>query len=78
MVIDVVGYLGMGFILFSFLMKKIKWIRFINLIGGILSCVYGFYTHTYPTAILNLSLICINLIYLIIIIINERKEKIKK
>lgn len=73
--IDIVGYIGMGFVLLSFLMKDVKWIRIVNMIGGVLSCVYGIVTKTIPTAALNGALIIINLVYLIIIFRKEKKSR---
>lgn len=70
---DVIGYVGMGFVICSFLMRKITWLRVLNIIGGLLSCVYGFLTKTYPTAILNLTLILVNLGMLLRWILTQRK-----
>ena len=61
---DIVGYVGMGFVLISFLLKDIKWVRRINIIGALISAIYGFATKTYPTLILNAALTIINLFYL--------------
>ena len=72
---DIIGYLGMLFVVCSFLMKNIRWLRLLNVIGGILSCVYGFLTKTYPTAVLNLILVTINISFPIKYIIGKNKEK---
>lgn len=58
---EIIGYIGMAFVISSFLMKKLFWLRLLNIVGGTLSCIYGFLTKTYPTAILNAILILINL-----------------
>jgi len=57
---ELIGYIGMAFVLCSFLMRDIKWLRILNLVGGVLCCVYGFITQTYATAFLNLCLVIIN------------------
>ena len=64
--IDIIGYVGMALVLCSFLMKKLTLVRLVNMCGAILSLVYGILTHTWPTAILNGSLLLINGIYLIL------------
>lgn len=76
--IDILGYIGMLFVLISFLMKDVKWIRIVNMVGGTLSCAYGIITKTIPTACLNAALIVINLIYLIIIFRKEKKSRQEK
>ena len=73
--IDILGYIGMAFVLASFLMKDVKWIRIVNMVGGTLSCAYGIITHTIPTACLNAALIVINLVYLILIFRKEKKNQ---
>lgn len=70
--IEVIGYVGMALILVSFLFKKIEVIRVINAFGSIFSLTYGFLTRTWPTAILNISLLIVNCVYLIIYV---RKTK---
>lgn len=59
------GYVGMLFVILSFLSKDITWLRLFNVIGSILSAMYGFRTKTYPTAILNCILFLINIVYLL-------------
>ena len=73
--VEIIGYVGMAFILISFTMKDIKVVRAINMVGAILSLIYGILTRTIPTACLNASLFIINSIYMIIYIRNKRKEK---
>lgn len=74
--VEIIGYVGMAFILISFTMKDIKVVRAINMFGAILSLIYGILTRTIPTACLNASLFIINSIYMIIYIRkSKRKEK---
>lgn len=70
---DLIGYLGMAFVIISFLCKRLSLLRILNLIGGSLCMVYGFITKTYPTAILNLILVIVNLWYTIIYFIKKRR-----
>ena len=76
--VEVIGYVGMAFVLCSFLMKKVKWIRIINMIGAALSLTYGILTATIPTAALNGALIVINSVYLVFIITKEIKDRKNK
>lgn len=71
--IEVIGYLGMGFVLCSFLMKKLWLVRLVNIVGAILSVTYGILTKTWPTACLNGALIIINSIYLILYNLKNKK-----
>ena len=69
----------MAFVVSSFFMHNLKWLRVLNIIGGSLCCIYGFVTHTYPTAILNLLLVCINMsMPFRWYIIEKKKEKSKQ
>lgn len=71
--IEALGYIGIAFVILSFIMKDIIWLRLFNVVGAVLSCFYGFLTKTYPTAILNLSLLLINVGYLIKYFIDKHK-----
>lgn len=64
-IIECIGYVGMIIVITSFLFKNIKWIRVVNIIGSIISAIYGILTKTYPTAILNTILIFVNTTMLI-------------
>ena len=76
---EVIGYVGMAFVVSSFFMQNLKWLRILNIIGGSLCCAYGFLTHTYPTAILNLLLVCINIsMPFRWFIVEKKKEKDNK
>lgn len=73
--IDILGYLGMGFVVLSFTMKNIIWLRVVNIIGAILSAIYGLITKTYPTMYLNLALFLINSYFLITYFVKKDIEK---
>ena len=62
----------------SFLMRDIKWLRLINMSGGLISLIYAILTNTMPVVVLNASLILINAIQFAGIIIKEQKEKSAK
>ena len=73
--IDIFGYLGMGFVVLSFMMKNIIWLRVVNIIGAILSAIYGLITKTYPTMCLNLALFLVNSYFLINYFVKKDVEK---
>ena len=75
---NIIGYVGMAFVVSSFFMQNLKWLRVLNIIGGTLCCIYGFVTHTYPTAILNLLLVCINISMPFRWFVVEKKKEKKK
>lgn len=62
--IEYVGYAASILIGISMFMKNIIKLRFINLIGCILFCVYGFIIKAYPVAIVNLVITFTNIYYL--------------
>lgn len=62
---ELIGYLGMTFIVLSFSFKNIRTLRILNLIGAVASLIYGLVTQTYPTAALNAFCIIINITQLI-------------
>ena len=75
--LELFGYFGTGLVLLSFLMRDIKWLRIINIAGGLISLIYAILVNTMPVVVLNGSLITINLIQLITTAIKEREDAIK-
>ena len=63
-IFEVIGYLGSAFVLISFLLKDIKKIRLINIIGAAFFVAYGVYTKTWATAFMNGALILVHIYYL--------------
>ena len=63
--LDIFGYLGMALVLFSMMMTSVKWLRIINMTGAIICAIYGILTHTWPTALLNIGLLMIQIVQLI-------------
>lgn len=61
-----IGYLASLGILISFLMKDIQKLRLINSVGCLLFAVYGFLLDvSWPIVVTNVSIVIINLFYLI-------------
>lgn len=60
-----IGYLSSALVLISFLMSSVVKLRVINAIGGSIFTVYALIIHSYPTALMNVCLVGINIYYLI-------------
>lgn len=62
---DFIGYLASFLVLFSFLMKKMRYLRIINTLGCTLFVAYGFLLNfSWPIIVTNLAIIIINIYYL--------------
>lgn len=64
-IIEAIGYLGSALVLVSFLMASVFKLRIVNSVGSIIFTIYAFIIHSYPTAIMNLCLVLINIYYLV-------------
>jgi hypothetical protein len=73
MIIEGVGYLGSFLVVISMLMTSVKKLRIVNTVGSVIFTTYALIIQSYPTALMNLCLICINLYQLYKL---ERKDKI--
>lgn len=62
---EIIGIVGTIFVLISFLMKDIKAVRIINIIGAALFVVYGALIGALSTWLLNGILIIVHIVYLI-------------
>ncbi|MEN8928769.1 MAG: uroporphyrinogen decarboxylase [Flavobacteriales bacterium] len=62
--IEYIGYLAMAFIGVSFLMKNIRTLRLLNLIGAALFIYYGILLNQPPIYLLNSFIVLVNLFYL--------------
>ena len=63
-IIEIVGYVGSALVLISFLMSSVVKLRIVNLIGSLIFAVYALIIKSYPTAVMNLCLVGINLYFL--------------
>ena len=61
---EIIGYVGSGLVLVSFLMASVVKLRVVNAVGSIIFAVYALLIHSYPTMIMNICLVLINLYYL--------------
>ena len=62
--IELFGYLGSALVLISFLLTSVFKLRIVNTIGSLIFAVYALIIRSYPTAVMNLCLVAINLYYL--------------
>ena len=62
--IECIGYLGSFLVLVSFLMTSVVKLRIVNTVGSIIFMIYALIIRSYPTALMNLCLVLINLHFL--------------
>lgn len=74
--LEIFGYIGMALILVSMLMTSLKKLRWFNLCGSVVSMIYGALTSTWPTALLNLCLFIVNIIQLVRLEKEKKKEQV--
>jgi uncharacterized protein with PQ loop repeat len=61
---DLIGYAGSALLLFSMMMKDMKTLRWINVLGCATFIVYGVLMAAVPIIITNTSILLVNLYYL--------------
>lgn len=61
---DMIGYTGSFLVVISMLMTSVVKLRVINTIGAVIFLCYAICIHSIPTAVMQLSLIIINVINL--------------
>lgn len=64
MIVELVGILAGLIVLGSFLLKKQRSIRIVNLVGAIIFVVYGYLITSYATMMLNGGLVIVQIVYL--------------
>ena len=64
-IIEAIGYTGSALVLVSFLMVSVVKLRIVNTIGSLIFTTYALIIHSYPTAIMNICLVLINIYYLV-------------
>ena len=63
--IEIIGYLGSALVVASMLMSSVVKLRVINTIGSGIFAAYALMIHSYPTALMNVCLVGINIYNLI-------------
>lgn len=64
MIVEMVGYFASLLVLVSFLMTSVIKLRIVDSIGALIFAVYAVIIRSYPTALMNLCLVGINMYYL--------------
>ena len=64
LIFDMIGYTGSFLVVISMLMTSVIKLRVINTIGAVIFLCYAICTRSIPTAVMQLSLIIINVINL--------------
>ncbi len=63
--IEMIGYLGSALVVVSMLMSSVVKLRVINTIGSGIFAAYALMIHSYPTALMNICLVGINVYNLV-------------
>jgi hypothetical protein len=61
---EYIGYVASGFVLLSFLMRKMFFLRIVNTVGCIFFIVYGMMLGSIPIILTNTAIVLINVYYL--------------
>ena len=70
--VEMIGYLGSALVVVSMLMSSVVKLRVINTIGSGIFAAYALMIHSYPTALMNVCLVSINVYNLVKL---SRKEQ---
>ncbi|MFA7273695.1 MAG: uroporphyrinogen decarboxylase [Crocinitomicaceae bacterium] len=62
--IDFIGYLASALVLISFMMKDIKTLRWVNLLGCAIFIAWGILIERYPVIVTNVGIVLVNIYYL--------------
>ena len=71
--LEIFGYVGMALVLVSMMMTTLKWLRILNMSGAVICAIYGILTNTWPTALLNIALLLIQIVQLYRLHLQEKK-----
>ena len=71
--LEVFGYIGMALVLVSMMMTSLKWLRVLNMTGALVCAAYGVLTNTWPTAMLNIGILLIQIVQLYRLHFQEKK-----
>ncbi|MCR5626437.1 MAG: YgjV family protein [Lachnospiraceae bacterium] len=77
-IVELVGYMGSALVVVSMLMTSVKKLRVVNSVGSIIFTVYALIIHSYPTALMNLCIVIINIRQLIRLSQKERHFQLVK
>lgn len=63
--IELIGYLASAFVLLSFVMKEMKKLRIVNIVGCTFFITYGVLLMSWPIIITNVAIVIVNVYYLL-------------
>lgn len=72
--LEIVGFVATTLVFVSFLPKKVKLIRWLNLIGSMFFVVYGFGIGAFWTGFMNACLIFVQIYHLVKIYKKEKEQ----
>ena len=75
-IIEGIGYTASAVLLLAMLMTSVVKLRIINTLGCILFVIYALLIKSYPVALMNTAIACVNIVFLIRIRTQESKLKI--
>lgn len=76
--LEIVGFIATTLVFISFLPKKIKLIRWLNLVGSMFFVVYGFGIGAFWTGFMNACLIFVQIYHLVKIYKKEKEQNESK
>ena len=76
--LEIFGYIGSALVVISLLMASVVKLRIINTLGSIISGTYALIIGSFPLALMNISLIIINLYYLYKLLKTKQQFEIVK
>ena len=76
--LEIFGYIGSALVVISLLMASVVKLRIINTIGSVISGTYALIIGSFPLALMNISLIIINVYYLYKLLKTKQEFEIVK
>ena len=77
-VVELIGYFGSALVVVSMLMTSVVRLRVINLIGSAIFAAYALIIRSYPTALMNVALMAINVYHLVRLLKEQKQYKMIK
>ena len=76
--VELIGYFGSALVVVSMLMTSVVRLRVINLIGSAIFAAYALIIRSYPTALMNIALMAINIYHLVRLLKEQKQYKLIK
>lgn len=73
--LEIFGYIGTGLVIVSMMMTSVVKLRIVNMSGAFISMIYAILCNTWPVALLNAALLCINLFHTVKYFVGKNKAK---